>query len=48
MTEADRDALKSYDFACLCLAEQVKAGRKLTPREMVERVDRRQREEKAP
>ena len=42
MTDADRDSLESYLLMCRCLHEEVREGRKLTPKEMLERVEARE------
>lgn len=40
MNDAERDYLACWQFAVACLRAELVAGRKLTPGEMVERVER--------
>ena len=44
LSEAELDSLLSYDFAISCLRVEKESGRKLSPQEMVERVDSEARE----
>lgn len=39
LSEAELDSILSYEFACSCLRVEQESGRKLSPKEMVERVD---------
>lgn len=43
MTEPEQDHYASWRLAIACLRAQFEAGRKLTPAEMVERVEREER-----
>ena len=38
-TEADLDHLRSWELAIACLRVELQSGRKLSPQEMIERVD---------